>query len=278
MSALPEGKSVDGSAADALPSRAEPGGWCHTLGVRLLVVEFAGWVDGSMLEAASWRLASELSRRHPFTTRLIRAHPGGGQSDCLWFLPTTDGPGDLRLNRNGTIQVLERFDGRPADWPPTEWDDYFRADPREFLGRLEGAAGLPSPQQVPAATPRTLTLRVLAAIASTGMKSVHPIEIVPGLTDTSGYGGGPNRTAFESFASIPTELLAAEPDDLFGEPGYRFWFVFRDDVPVLAFEQNQALAWTQHHEVAWPVMDLYAESRRHLLVTALKLLRRVDHV
>jgi hypothetical protein len=182
------------------------------------------------------------------------------------------------LNRNGTIQVLERFDGRATDWAPTDWDDYFRADPREFLGRLESAAGLPSPSQLPAATPRTLILRVLAAIAATGMKSVHPIEIVPGMVDTAGYGGGTNRAAFESFGAIPQELLDAQPDDLFGEPGYRFWFVFRHDVPVLAFEHSQALAWTQHHEVPWPVMDLYVESRRHLLVTALKLLRRVDHV
>ena len=34
-----------------------------------------------MLEAASWRLASELVRRHPDTVRLTGAHPGGGQSD-----------------------------------------------------------------------------------------------------------------------------------------------------------------------------------------------------
>lgn len=44
------------------------------------------WNDRSVLEAASWRLASELVRRHPDTTRLIRAHPGGGQSDCLWLV------------------------------------------------------------------------------------------------------------------------------------------------------------------------------------------------
>jgi hypothetical protein len=109
------------------------------------------WVDRSVLEAASWRLASELLRRHPDTTRLIRAHPRGGQSDCLWVLPTAGKTGDLRLNRHGTIQVLERFDGRPAgEWRPTEWDEYLRADPRPAgdardahipnagLGRIDG--------------------------------------------------------------------------------------------------------------------------------------------
>lgn len=237
-----------------------------------------GWIDRSVLEAASWRLASELARRHPTTTRLIRAHPGGGQSDCLWFTPTAGETGDIRLNREGTIQVLERFDGRPADmWPPTEWDEYLRADPREFLHGLEVAAGLPTPQHVPAATTTTLTYRVLAAIAATAVKSVHPIDIQPGMIDTSGYGGGPNE-ALDSFTAIPAELLRPADDDFYRQPGYRFWIVLRDDVPVLAFEQRAGLAWTQHHDASFDVMDLYEESRRHVLVTTLKLLRKVDHV
>jgi len=240
-------------------------------------VQFVGWEDGSLLEAASWRLASELVRRHPSTIRLIRAHPAGGLYDLLWLKPCVSGSrGSISLNRNGTIQVPDRFDGRPSDWGLTEWDEYFRADPREFLIRLEAAAGLPAPGQLPAATPMTLTLRVLAAIAATGVKSVHPIEIVPGMIDTSGYGGGPNEEAFESFSSIPRELR--EPSGPYLDGDYRFWFVYRNDVPVLAFEQSKALAWTQHHDVAWDVMKLYTESRRHVLVTALKLLRRVDHV
>ncbi|MDQ3483926.1 MAG: hypothetical protein M3445_00670, partial [Actinomycetota bacterium] len=186
--------------------------------------------------------------------------------------------GDVRLNRHGTIQVLDRFDGRPVDdFRPVEWDEYLRADPREFLHRLETAAGLPLPQQVPAATHATLTYRLLAAIASTAVKSVHPIEIQPGIIDSSGYEAGPNE-ALTAFAAIPAELLRPCDDDLFGEAGYRFWIVLRDDVPVLAFEQRVGLAWTPHHDVGFPLMGLYEESRRHLLVTALKLLRKVDQV
>lgn len=236
------------------------------------------WVDRSVLEAASWRLASELVRRHPDTARLIRAHPGGGQSDCLWLLPTAGKTGDVRLNRNGTIQVLERFDGGPpGEWRPTEWDEYLRADPRGFLHRLEVAAGLPSPQQVPPATPTTLTYRVLAAVASTAIKSVHLVEIQPGFIDTSGYGGGPND-ALALFSAIPAELLRARDDDFFGESGYRFWVVLRDEVPVLAVEQLEGLAWTPHHDVSFPLMGLYEGARRDLLVTTMRLLRKVDHV
>lgn len=235
------------------------------------------WEDWSVLEAVSWRLASELSRRHPYTTRMLRAYPGGGISDCLWLLPASGGPGDVRLNRSGTIQVLERFDGRDSAWPPTSWDRYIQADPKRFLMRLEAEAGLPAPTTVPASTARTLTLRVLATIAATGVKSIEPIEIASGMIDTSGYGGGANFQAFDAFA-IPDELREPLPDDLLGQPGYRFWFVMRDGDPILAFEQDRALAWTHHHDVAFSVMELYRESRRHLLVTALKLLRQVDDI
>jgi hypothetical protein len=110
--------------------------------------------------------------------------------------------------------------------------------PREFLRRLEVAAGLLTPQAVPAATPVTLTYRVLAAVASTAIKSVHPIEIQPGFIDTSGYGAGPNE-ALASFSAIPDQLRRPRDDDLHGEPGYRFWLVLRNDVPVLAFEQRE---------------------------------------
>jgi hypothetical protein len=118
---------------------------------------------------------------------------------------------------------------------------------------------------------------MLASVASTAIKSVHPIEIQPGFIDTSGYGGGPNE-ALASFSAIPDELSRPREDDFYGKPGYRFWLVLRDDEPVLAFEQREGLVWTLHHEVSFSLMGLYEESRRHLLVTTMKMLRKVDHV
>lgn len=237
-----------------------------------------GWEDRSVLEAASWRLASELVRRHPERVRLIRAHPGRGQSDCLWIMPSDGTCGDIRLNRHGTIQVLERFDGRPsANWPPTEWDAYLRADPREFLHRLEHAAGLPQPPHVPPATPTTLTYRILAAIAATAVKAVHPIEIQPGYIDTSGYGGGHNE-ALRSFPAIPADLLRSLDDDFYGQPGYRFWVVLRDDVHILSFEQRDGVAWTPHHTKAFPLMKAYQKKRRNVAATAAALLERTDQI
>ncbi len=47
----------------------------------------------SVVEAASWRLGSELVRRHPHHLVLLRTHPGDGQHDCL--TPTSGTVGKL---------------------------------------------------------------------------------------------------------------------------------------------------------------------------------------
>lgn len=236
------------------------------------------WIDGSVLEAASWRLASELVRRHPNATRVLRTHPGGGQYDCLTITTPTAQGGIIQLNRHGTIQVHERFDGRSVEgWEPVEWDEYLRADPREFLDRLERASGLTRPARVPSSVPMTLTYRVLAALAATAVKAVHRIEIQPGYIDTSGGGGGPND-ALHSFPSIPDDLRRMRAGDLFGESGYRFWIVMRNDVPILAFEQDKGMGWTPHHPEGFDLMASYRRSRRNLLVVALDLLRLADNL
>lgn len=241
-------------------------------------MDFVGWDDRSVLEAASWRLGSELVRRHPTRTRLFHGQPGDGQYDVLWIRSPSGGDGvNVPMNRNGTIQVHHRFDGESvADQLYITWDDYLRADPRAFLDRLERAAGLPAVHKVPAATPMTLTYRVLAAIAASAVKSVHPITIQPGAIDTSGYGGGPNEDlgAFP----IPANMLRPRDNDPYGEPGYRFWVVLRDDAPILAFEAEAGISWTSHHPDGVNLMTVHNQNRRHLLATALGVLSRADNV
>lgn len=242
------------------------------------------WEDPSVLEAASWRLASELTRRHPKTTRLLLTHPGGGMYDCLSIYadrkftgpPGVEHPGTIHLNRVGSIQVHERFDGGGIDWVPTSWEEYLRADPREFLGRLEAAAGLPALLSTPAATRESLTHRVLAAIAASAVKSVNPIRIESGYIDSSGD-SGPNRQ-LEEFRSIPAELRQPVDGDVFGEPGYRFWIVLRAGRPLLAFERCAGLVFTARGGPAVDVMKLYEDSRRNLHFTMANVLRLADDV
>jgi len=74
-----------------------------------------------------------------------------------------------------------------------------------------------------------------------------------------------HRSAHAGHPCIGTSSTTATAGDLFGEP-------------VLAIEQREALAWTPHQEDPFSVMRMYEESRRHLLVTALELLRWVDQL
>jgi hypothetical protein len=123
----------------------------------------------------------------------------------------------------------------------------------------------------------TIAYRLLAALAATAVKSVHPIEIQSGYFDTSGYGGGPNG-ALDMFPAIPAELRRSQHTDLFGEPGYRFWLVLRDRVPILALEQDEGMAWTPHHTEGINLLGLYELSRHNLHVLTLELLRLTDNV
>ena len=233
-------------------------------------------VDGAAIEAASWQLACELVRRHPKLIRLIRGHPGGGQYDLLWLLQLPQGGGDIQLNRHGSIQVHARFDGREAiDWIPTEWEQYLASDPKDFLLRLESAAGLPSPGRASPATPTTLTYRILAEIASTARGGWSHVDIQEGYIDTSGAGGGPN-SVLEEF-SIDPELLRVRDDDFFGEPGYRFWIVVRDGWPILALEQTRGVAWI-YGGGSRPthVMELYRGCQHNVGATTWALLAEVD--
>ena len=232
--------------------------------------------DRTVVEAASWRLASELVRRHPEEVRLVRGHPGGGQYDVLWLRTLGPGkridPGDVPLNRNGTIQIHGRFDGQEVrDWEPKPWSAYLSSDPYEFLLRLEAAAGLQAPASTPPSTPRTLTYRVLAAVAATAVMSVHPIEIQEGFIDSSG-GGGPNRV-LDEFA-VDRERLVPGPDDLYGQPGYRFWIVVRSGTPLVAVDQRDATAWSATGGPPFSLVELYQQAGRDVAVVAGEVLRR----
>jgi hypothetical protein len=217
-------------------------------------------------------------RRHPSTTRILHTQPGGGQYDCLTIVSATGDEGHIDLNRNGRIHLVQRFDGRPGnESEPIEWDDYLLADPRTFVDDLERAIGLPTPPHVPPSTSRTLTYRVLAALAVTAFKSVHPIEIQPGYWDTSGWSGGPND-ALDSFPAIPDVLRRPDRDDPHGGAGKRFWAVLRDGVPILALEEDEGMAWAPHHDESFDLMDYFEHSRHNVLAVTVELLEFGDNI
>lgn len=231
--------------------------------------------EASVIEAASWRLASELMRRHPTRLRLTRTAPGSGIYNCLSITSRPQGPGAIHLNRVGTIHAGERFDDQSgSDWNPT-WHDYLATKPLAFLERLEYAAGLPSPDHAPPTTPTTLTYRILATIAALAFKTVDTVDVEEGFIDSAG-GGGPNP-AMSAFPAIAPELLRPKPTDHFGEPGYRFWIVVRSGKPWLAFEDEQGLAWGAHRPDVVSTMAVYGQVGRDVTATTMEILRRLTH-
>src|SRR3954451_12127399 len=85
----------------------------------------------TVVEAASWRLASRLSRRRPERVTVHRKFPGGGQYDVL-AVSVHHGGTRVILNRHGTIQVHTEDGTQAADWEPTVWLEYLCADPVSF--------------------------------------------------------------------------------------------------------------------------------------------------
>lgn len=227
-------------------------------------------LDPTVIEATSWRLASELVRRHPQRLRVTRQFPGGGQNDCLCIWPSTEGPGDVRLNRSGTISVQAPFDGSTSDVYAKTWTDHLAQDPREALQELEEAAGLKPPVSVPPSTPMTLTLRVLAAIAASAYRTVHPVEIEHGVIE-----GETNGDAFAAFPGIHDDLQTSS-SAWHGHHGYRYWFVLRDAVPVLAFEQSEGHVWTSKNKARVNLLDGYRSGDRSALALATDLVGLVE--
>lgn len=225
-------------------------------------VAFVERLDRQQIEVASWRLASDLLRRHPDEARLIRGHPGGGQYDLLWLLGV-DSPVDVRLNREGTIQVWGCVSGSSgADWRPASWADYLADDRLEFVRRLEQAVGWDSPARSRPATETTLTYRVIAGLLEVTVAARRRVEVHQGFIDTSGEGGGHNPI-LDAF-DLPDESLAPRDGDLYGQAGYRFWVVAVDGLPMAAFEQTTAAVFSCHGNRPSNLMSRYRASGNSL--------------
>ncbi|TRW46363.1 hypothetical protein [Georgenia yuyongxinii] len=129
----------------------------------------------SLVEAASWRLASELVRRHPHL-RLSQGWVDGLVDD--WLVVHAPG-GDLVMNRHGRMHL------HTPDGGYLHWEHYLTAGaqfdgrdvgPVRFIERLEPRLGLPTPAGTPpSSTPRVLVFRVLAQLAALRALTLAPM-------------------------------------------------------------------------------------------------------
>lgn len=216
-----------------------------------------------LVEVASWHMAAELVRRDP-VLRLIQTHPAGGTYDCLTLLGGT-GPeprnGKLFLNRPGSATVFTRFDGRLA--PEAEWQlDVWplmasTSDPRSTVDRVCDLSGIPKPPALPVSTRAVVSFRFIARVLQHSLFSRAQWRCVNAYHDSSGTDGSSlNEQLFENF---PTARRAAEerrPDDVLGVAAYRFWFLTKDQTPLLCISSD-GLLWNTGGQR----LDLFARYR-----------------
>lgn len=64
---------------------------------------------------------------------------------------------------------------------------------------------------------------------------------------------------------ISARLLEATPEDLQGEPGYRFWFVSTNGEYVAAIEQEEGLIWLPQSTEPIRLFEHFCEDRHSAL-------------
>lgn len=163
-----------------------------------------GMMPFAAAEVLSWRLVSELIRRHPSELWAVRTFPVDGAYDCLTVgrLSTPRSAPQIHLNRHGTHMLVNRFDadasgpGEVLPWP-NAFDETEENDSRDWLMWLESVAGLTNPQSggLPASTPSSLAIRWISTFLALQLGSR---ERWTAWTCAPGAGRGSS-----TFATIP---------------------------------------------------------------------------
>jgi len=216
-----------------------------------------------LLEVASWRVATEIARRHP-QVRLIETHPGGGQYDCLHILLEPEkgtASHGIALNRPGSAHIqFGGYDSKDISWTGF-WTDYLAADdPRDVVQRLCGLARLPQVSQLPRSTRPVLAYRFVAAFLASTVFGRARWECRSGYFDSSGEDCSLRDDWFAAYPKARTRLLDLRSDDFLREPGYRFWFLVESGEPKLCLETT-SLAWDLHAN-EFDLKKLYGVRRR----------------
>jgi hypothetical protein len=217
-------------------------------------------MNSQVIEIASWRVVSELHRRYPTKFTVIETHPCSGQYDCL-SLFDAEQRHIADFNRKGRLHVFNTFD---QSQPPESFDIWSEIlsinDVKETLDKISTMLRLSIPPKLPPSTPTTLAYRFIAEFLTHSAFGIHRWECRNGVFDTSGYGSGV-ASAFEHFAKAQMRLRIKLPNDVLGEPAYRFWFIYKNKTPVLCFETNGTV-WNRNG-TEFKLADLY--SNKHLI-------------
>ena len=212
-----------------------------------------------LVDAASWRIATEICRRSPeLLIRLL--HPGGGQYDCLALMHPQRGT-LAHLNRLGRLHVMARLDGRQAGSGPTDiWRQLPTRDSRALVDTASTRIGQRVPRRLPATSPRVLTYRLIATLVGMHIFGPHVWTCRNVVHDSSGM----ERTYIDWPLLKRFPLVAAEVgqqgDEAQWQRAYTFWVLLKNNAPVLCLAED-GRAWDRNaHE--HDVSAMYREGRR----------------
>ncbi|MEY3258342.1 MAG: hypothetical protein RI954_368 [Actinomycetota bacterium] len=244
------------------------------------VVGEAMQLSRPIAEAASWRLAAELIRRHPDELYAIETHPMTGQYDCLSIYRHTG------ANRHDAVFQLNRMPGghvTPKSWFSTQGERFNWLDVmlsvdlrREIVVPLEHMEGLVPPRETPQTTRTSIGARVIATALWSRLQS-SPMYALNGVLDSSGaFGSGIQTGLFASFSGMSSQLDGHDPKELDGHPAYHYWFVIghrkgANDQPILGIDTWRGLVWTNRLAGA-DLMDLYDQCDREINLLVARLL------
>jgi len=198
----------------------------------------------ALTELASWTLATEVMRRAPKLLRIIETHPGGGQYDCLSMVRIVPHLHLCAFNRLGSFTAFGAFDSNPFGtdrWTQINvWERIARGEStRNVLDDICALLHLLVPSPLPAATPASLTYRVITAMLR--IKTFSPVRwcCLNGVLDSSGVGGCEiRRGLFARFPAVKAPSNSERSEDPVLSRATDFWFLCCGDEPVICLETS----------------------------------------
>lgn len=218
-------------------------------------------------EALSWKFVAELHRRHPDRFTVIETHPGGGQYDCLTLWGNNQAIADL--NRLGGFYANERQIPWQEVWP----SGLTEGGIADVLNRMSEACRFKVPAQLPPTNPETLTYRVMAGVAAALVFEKDTWVWRNGQLDTSGCDDQGYRDQwFEAFPGAKAASREGMPNQPFANSKYGFWFLLRNDQPVVCLSKT-SLCWNSDGDEI-ELVGIYRRVRRihRLIGTVLNML------
>jgi hypothetical protein len=114
-------------------------------------------------------------------------------------------------------------------------------NPDRFLDEISREARLTVPKKLPASTAATLTYRYISDFLTHSVGRLENWECRNGFEDSSGYGGGVRCQLFEHFSVFADENTISHGSPIFWEYAYNFWFLLKDENPVLCLDTSGRL-------------------------------------